>query len=86
MVTEMKKRGTRTLVADVRGNGGGNALIVDILLYFLYGKEKLMELQGFGMGETGVFRYSRLFFEDRPDQSLEKLNAGRAVPLMEGRL
>jgi len=31
-----------------------------------------------------VFRYSRLYLVDRPDQSLEAINADGAVPLIEG--
>jgi len=84
MVTEMKKRRTETLIIDVRGNHGGDSLIVDILIYFLYGKETLLKLQGFGTGESGVFRYSRLYFADRPGQSLAAINADRWVPLVEG--
>ena len=84
MVVEMKKRGTEALIVDVRGNAGGNSLIVDILIYFLYGRQALLDLHGFGGGESGVFRYSRLFFADRPGQSLEAINADRAVPLVEG--
>jgi len=84
LVIEMKKRGTETLVLDVRDNGGGNSLIVDILIYFLYGKETLLKMQGFGSGESGVFRYSRLYFTDRPSESLAAINTGREVPLVEG--
>jgi hypothetical protein len=84
MVNEMKKRGTETLILDVRGNHGGDSLIVDILIYFLYGKETLLKMQGFGTGESGVFRYSRLYFADRPSQSLKAINADRVVPLVEG--
>jgi len=84
MVTEMKKRGTETLIADVRGNHGGDSLIMDILIYFLYGKETLLNMQGLGAGESGVFRYSPLYFAARPDESLETINADRIVPLVEG--
>ena len=84
MVIEMKKRGTETLVLDARGNHGGDSLIVDILIYFLYGKETLLKIQGFGTGESGVFRYSRLYFADRPGQSLKAINEDRMVPLVEG--
>ena len=84
MVVEMKKRGTDTLVLDVRGNSGGDAQIVEILVYFLYGREALRKTLGFGAGETGVFRYSALYFADRRDESLEAINADRVVPLVEG--
>ena len=84
LVVEMKKRGTQTLVLDVRGNPGGNSLISEILVYYIYGKDKLLEMAGVGSGEHGAFRYSRLYFADRPSESLETINKGRAVPLVEG--
>jgi hypothetical protein len=84
LVVEMKKRGTQTLVLDVRGNPGGNSLISEILVYYVYGKDKLHEMAGVGSGEHGAFRYSRLYFADRPSESLETINRGRAVPLVEG--
>ena len=84
LVVEMKTRGTQTLVLDVRGNPGGNSLISEILVYYVYGKDKLFEMAGVGSGEHGAFRYSRLYFADRPSESLEAINKGRAVPLVEG--
>ena len=80
----MKQRGTRTLILDSRGNPGGNSLMSEILVYYIYGKEKLHEMAGVGTGEHGAFRYSRLYFKDRPAESLEAINRGRAVPLVEG--
>ncbi len=84
LVIDMKRRRTRTLILDVRGNPGGNSLISEILIYYIYGKEKLLEMAGVGSGEHGAFRYSRLYFADRPAESLAKINEGRAVPLVEG--
>ena len=84
LVTEMRRRRTGTLVLDVRDNPGGNSLISEILVYYLYGKEKLLEMAGVGSGEHGAFRYSRLYFADRPSESLASINQGRAVPLVEG--
>jgi hypothetical protein len=84
LVVEMKRRGTQTLVLDSRGNPGGNSLMSEILVYYVYGKEKLLEMAGVGTGEHGAFRYSRLYFADRPSESLEAINRGRAVPLVEG--
>jgi len=84
LVTEMKQRQTATLILDVRGNPGGNSLISEILVYFVYGKESLMEMAGVGSGEHGAFRYSRLYFAERKGESLEAINKGRAVPLVEG--
>jgi hypothetical protein len=84
LVVEMKKRRTETLVLDVRGNHGGNSMIVDILIYYLYGKDTLLKMAGLGTGESGAFRYSRLYFADRPAESLAAVNADRVVPLVEG--
>jgi hypothetical protein len=84
LVTDMKARRTETLILDVRGNHGGNSLISEMLVYFLYGKAALLRMAGVGSGETGAFRYSRLYFEDRPSESLATINDGRAVPLVEG--
>jgi hypothetical protein len=84
LVVDMKQRRTQTLILDVRGNPGGNSLISEILVYYLYGKEKLLEMAGVGSGEHGAFRYSRLYFAERKGESLEAINNGRAVPLVEG--
>jgi hypothetical protein len=56
LVVEMKQRQTQTLILDVRGNPGGNSLISEILVYYLYGREKLLEMAGVGSGEHGAFR------------------------------
>jgi hypothetical protein len=84
LVTQMKQRGTQTLILDSRGNPGGNSLMSEILVYYIYGKEKLHEMAGVGKGEHGAFRYSKLYFADRPSESLAAINQGRAVPLVEG--
>lgn len=84
LVIEMKRRGTQTLILDSRGNPGGNSLMSEILVYYVYGKAKLHEMAGVGTGEHGAFRYSRLYFADRPSESLAAINRGRAVPLVEG--
>ena len=83
LVVEMKRRGTQTLILDSRSNPGGNSLMSEILVYYIFGKEKLLEMTGVGLGENGAFRYSRLYFADRPSESLETINKGRAVPLVE---
>ena len=84
LVVEMKRRATQTLVLDVRGNPGGNSLISEILVYYLHGKETLLEMAGVGSGDHGAFRYSRLYFTENPAESLAAINRGRAVPLVEG--
>ena len=84
LVTDMKAKRTETLVLDVRGNHGGNSLISEMLVYFLFGKAELLRMAGVGSGENGAFRYSKLYFADRPAESLAAINRDRAVPLVEG--
>ena len=40
LFVKMKEAGTKQLLIDLRENDGGNSLMVQILMYFLYGKEK----------------------------------------------
>jgi len=43
LVRDMKTAGTTTLLVDVRRNGGGNSAMYNILLYFLYGRDVLLQ-------------------------------------------
>jgi len=86
LVVDMKERNTRTLVIDIRRNGGGNYMMAPILVYLLYGKDVLTAIpkeearSGGGHGE----RYSELYFKARPNVTLERINEGRKVPLVLG--
>ena len=86
LVVEMKKRGTSTLIVDLRQNGGGNYMMAPILIYFLHGKDALTSISkraantGGGHGQ----RYSALYFETYPAVTLESINEGRDVPLVLG--
>jgi hypothetical protein len=86
LVVEMKEAGTETLIIDLRDNDGGHSLMSDILLYFLYGKDDFIAIKTYtpvaGGGE--IRRYSSLYFENCPNMSIEDINEGRAVPLIEG--
>lgn len=86
MVVEMKKRGTRDLIIDIRSNGGGNFIMAPALVYFLWGKTALttINLQNAAKGGGHIERYSPLYFEANPNMSLEEINAGRAVSLVMG--
>jgi hypothetical protein len=86
LVVDMKERNTKTLVVDMRRNGGGNYMMAPVLVYFLYGKDVLTAIpkeearSGGGHGK----RYSKLYFETHPKVTLEGLNEGRSVPLVLG--
>jgi hypothetical protein len=86
MVVEMKEAGTETLIVDLRDNDGGHSLMSDILLYFLYGREDFIAVKTYTPAAGGgeIRRYSRLYFEGCENLSIEDLNVGRAVPLIEG--
>ena len=86
MVIDMEEAGTESLIIDLRRNEGGDSLMADILVYFLYGKDTLKSIlaneAAAGGGE--VIRYSPLYLETLSNVTLESINEGRAVPLIEG--
>jgi len=45
MVIKMRDNGTENLIIDLRNNRGGVSLMSDILIYYLFGKEKMSELE-----------------------------------------
>jgi hypothetical protein len=86
LVVEMEEAGTETLIVDLRDNEGGNSLMSDILLYFLHDREDFLAIMTYTPAAGGgeVRRYSHLYFENCPNESIEDYNEGRAVPLVEG--
>ncbi len=84
LVIEMAEAGTETLVIDLRADGGGNSLLSDILIYFLYGKDVLTSIQYAMLAAGGqVDRISAQCFTPPNDigVTLEQINAGRSVPI-----
>jgi len=73
----MKRSGTQSLIVDLRQNTGGNDLMANILLYFLFGREAMASC---GQGYQ-IVRYSDLYFQMYADDSLARINSGRAQPL-----
>jgi len=80
LVEEMSDAHTETLVVDLRRNGGGHSMLVEMLIYYLYGR------QGWRVMNEGyaVRRYSDLYFQSQTDVTLESLNQDRDVPLEVG--
>lgn len=70
--TQMKNAGTSSLIIDLRTNVGGWALAADILVYFLYGKEALIDVHR----RTNVVtrKLSPEYFADDPEQTLLEMN------------
>lgn len=80
LVVAMKREETSFLIVDLRKNTGGNDLMVQMLLYFLYGKEAMFFYdKGFQ-----ISRYSDLYFQMYTNASLEEINRNRTVPLEVG--
>lgn len=79
MVTRMKEGATKTLIVDLRHNIGGDALMADILMFFLYGKEATL-----GSRWNDVTRISKTYLESRSAITLDDLNQNRPVPLAVG--
>jgi len=86
LVVAMKEAGTETLIVDLRRNEGGHSLMADILVYFLYGGEALVDVQkaGFGVGRGEIRRYSELYFASCENQTIDDFNEGRSVPMEVG--
>lgn len=86
LTEEMKKRGTQTLIVDLRENGGGNYMMAALLVYFLYGKDVLTSISRMSAVSGGGHgrRYSALYFETHPNLSLETINEGHTIPLVVG--
>jgi hypothetical protein len=45
LVQEMRDAGTKTLLVDLRQNEGGNSTMYNILLFFLYGRDVLIQVK-----------------------------------------
>jgi hypothetical protein len=80
LVTEMKDAGTETLLIDLRRNDGGNSYMSEILVYFLYGLNPVIEQKAKNLE---IWKYSRPYFEYFENESLENVNVGRGVALTE---
>jgi len=77
MVQEMKKAGTKKLLVDLRKNSGGNSLMANILVYFLFDQEQVRQVSS----TYSVKKYSNLYFAVYQNDSLEKVNQGKKIRL-----
>jgi hypothetical protein len=73
MVRQMKEKKSKALVIDLRTNVGGFALSADVLIYFLYGKEALIDLHR--SVNIATRKLSTPYFNDDPDLTLDEINA-----------
>lgn len=79
LVKDMKRAGTETLLIDLRRNHGGNSLMSQILVYYLYGKEEITKNRKEKALE--IRKLSEYFFKQYGKTTLEELNEGSPVAL-----
>jgi len=80
LVMAMKENQTENLIIDLRRNQGGNAFISTILLYFLYGKETLIEFSN----QKSIFvkKYSPLFWRQYRGWNIRDINKHQPIRLL----
>jgi len=77
LVQEMKKAGTKNLIVDLRKNTGGNSMMKEMLIYFLFGVKGLHSLnQGYQ-----IIKYSELYFSQNSSDSLPLINKDQPMAL-----
>lgn len=71
LVVDMKSAGTENLIIDLSRNNGGQSILSQILIYFLYGTNKLLDLQ-----ETSytIDKYSDYYFSVFTQTNIDKIN------------
>jgi len=74
LVIDMKRYGTKTLIIDLRRNVGGNSTLAHFLMYFLYGKDRLIEHFARTSGYE-IIKYSPLYFDQVQDARKPTHNA-----------
>jgi hypothetical protein len=86
LVIAMKEAGTETLIVDVRENEGGNSMMADILLNFLYPRDVFLDAmtQHITSGGGEIRRYSNLYFEGCENETIEDYADVNAVPMAVG--
>ncbi len=81
MCREMKQAGTRTLIVDLRRCEGGNSAMAEILLYCLYGKDRLLSIEA---RQSEVLRCSPEYLERHPGVNLQDLSRRTGIPINAG--
>jgi len=79
LVKEMKNTEAEALIVDLRKNGGGDALMCDFIMYFLYGKRAVLQTRG-----NTIMKISDMYLHARENVTLDDINKNRWVHLIEG--
>jgi len=78
LAEDMKKAGTKNLLIDLRYNSGGNSFMYNILIYYLYGREKLFSLKGKSLE---IRKFSDHYMEAYGPTGLDEENQDRKIKL-----
>lgn len=78
LVRAMKQAGTRDLIIDLRKCPGGISNITEMLMYFLFGREKTVDVLS---QSYQVRKYSEAYYRYAPGEKFEPKNETRSVPL-----
>jgi len=86
LVIAMKEAQTKTLIVDLRQNEGGNSMMADILLNFLYPRDVFLDAQTQHISSGGgeIRRYSELYFENCENETIEDYAEVNDVPMAIG--
>ena len=77
LIQDLKKNKTKNLIVDLRDNTGGNGIMNEMLIYFLFGKEGMLNTnQGYQ-----ITKYSDLYFQNYSSASLPLINKEREIKL-----
>jgi len=71
LVIEMEKSKSENLIIDLSCNSGGQSILSQILVYFLYGKNQLLELQ---KSYSSVEKLSDYYFKVFVNKDLDEIN------------
>jgi len=86
LVIDMKEADTETLLIDLRRDHGGASLMGDILTYFLYGKDVLLDIlvEPYLNGGGQIERLGPLEMRFYSPEELEEMSAQLGFPLQTG--
>lgn len=79
MVIAMREAKTKNLFIDLRENPGGVSNIAEILLYFLFGRDRIAEINA---RSYQIRKHSKLFYDIETGETFIANNNHRKTPLM----
>jgi len=79
LLKEMKSAETKNLIIDLRRNDGGSSTMANILIYLIYGEEKLLSVNSKG---REVKKLSQHYFKLHSKESVDTVNKGKKIPLI----